>query len=406
MPDSQFDVAIVGGGIIGLATALQLSRRFPSARCIVLEKESSLGQHQTGHNNCCIHTGIYYRTGSLKARNCVRGARLLKEFCDRNSVDYEDCGKVIVATDESEVPALQELYRRGTANGVSGLQVIGPERLREIEPHANGVMAIHSPNTAIVDYNAVTEAYARLFKESGGEVWTGARVGGIQTAIGALELSTRRGPVSTRYMVNCAGLHADRVAAMAGVRTDVRLIPFRGEFYALKPNARYLVGNLVYPVPDPRFPFLGATFGRIKDGVIRSGPNAMVAGSREGYSITDIDPRESWYILSQPAFWRMAARYWRTGLQEIYFSVSKKAYVKSMQKLVPEVRKDDLVRWGSGVRAQAILPDGALVDDFVIKETRNAVHVINAPSPGATSSLSIGEYVTDRAASIFDLSSA
>ena len=284
--------------------------------------------------------------------------------------------------------------------------MIGPERLREIEPHANGVKAIHSPNTAIVDYNTVTEAYARLFKESGGEVWTGARVGGIQTAVGALELSTRRGLVSTRYMVNCAGLHADKVAAMAGVRSNVRLIPFRGEFYALKPNARHLVRNLIYPVPDPRFPFLGATFGRIKGGVIRSGPNAMVAGSREGYSITDIDPKEAWSILSQPAFWRMAARYWRTGLQEIYFSLSKKAYVKSMQKLVPEVRKDDLERWGSGVRAQAILPDGTLVDDFVIKETRNAVHVINAPSPGATSSLSIGEYVTDRAASIFDLSAA
>ena len=294
----------------------------------------------------------------------------------------------------------------GTANGVSGLEVIGPERLREIEPHANGVKAIHSPETAIVDYNAVTDAYAQLFRESGGEVWTGARVRGIRSRAEGLEIDTERGSVSTRYLVNCAGLHADRVAAMAGVKTNVRLIPFRGEFYALKPEARHLVQNLIYPVPDPRFPFLGATFGRIKGGVIRSGPNAMVAGSREGYSITDLDPKEAWTILSMPAFWRMAMRYWRTGLQEIYFSLSKKAYVKSMQKLVPSVGVEDLERWGSGVRAQAVLPDGNLVDDFVIEEARNAVHVINAPSPGATSSLSIGEYVTDRAASIFDLPTA
>ena len=294
MADTQFDIVIVGGGVVGLATALQLSRRFPSARCAVLEKEDSLGKHQTGHNNCVIHTGIYYRTGSLKARNCVRGARLLKAFCDDNGVEYEDCGKVIVATNPEEVPALEELYRRGVTNGVSGLELIGPERLQEIEPHANGVKAIHSPETAIVDYNAVTEAYAQLFRESGGEVWTGARVKGIRSRPEGLELETERGTVSTRYLVNCAGLHADHIAAMAGVMTNVRLIPFRGEFYALKPAAKGFVRNLIYPVPDPRFPFLGATFGRIKGGVIRSGPNAMVAGSREGYSITDLDPKEAW----------------------------------------------------------------------------------------------------------------
>ena len=403
MPDTQFDIAIIGGGIIGLATALQLSRRFPSARCVVLEKESSLGQHQTGHNNCCIHTGIYYRTGSLKAQNCVRGARLLKQFCNQHGVDYEDCGKVIVATSESEVPALEELYRRGTTNGVNGLQVIGPERLREIEPHANGVKAIHSPETAIVDYNEVTDAYARLFQESGGEVRSETGVLSITSRPDGLTINTTRGSVSARYLVNCAGLHADRVAAMAGVQTNVRLIPFRGEFYALKPHARGLVRNLIYPVPDPRFPFLGATFGRIKGGVIRCGPNAMVAGSREGYSITTLDPSEVWSIASQPAFWRMAVRYWRTGFQEFYFSLSKAAFVRSMQKLAPEIKVDDLEKWGSGVRAQAILPNGSLVDDFVIEETANAVHVINAPSPGATSSLSIGLHVTDRAASIFDL---
>lgn len=403
MPDAPFDIAIIGGGIVGLATALQISRRFPSAQCIVLEKESSLGQHQTGHNNCCIHTGIYYRTGSLKAQNCVRGARLLKDFCDQNGVEYEACGKVIVATNSSEVPALEELYRRGAANGVFALQVIGPERLREIEPHANGVKAIHSPETAIVDYNAVTDAYAKLFRESGGEVLTGARALSITSHPGSLTINSSQGPISSRYLVNCAGLHADRIAAMAGVRTNVRLIPFRGEFYALRPQARALVRNLIYPVPDPRFPFLGATFGRIKGGIVRCGPNAMVAGSREGYSITTIDPSEVWSIVSQPAFWRMAARYWRTGLQEIYFSLSKAAFVRSMQNLVPEIRSADLEKWGSGVRAQAILPDGSLVDDFVIEETRNAVHVINAPSPGATSSLSIGLHVADRAASVFDL---
>ena len=403
MPESTFDIAIVGGGVVGMATALQLSRRFPSAKCVAMEKEDALGRHQTAHNNCVIHTGIYYRTGSLKAVNCVRGARMLKRFCDRHGIEYEDCGKIIVATDESELGPLEELYRRGTDNGVSGLSIIGRERMREIEPHADGVKAIHSPETAIVDYNAVTEAYARVFQESGGEVWTGAQVRRIHPDGAGLRLETDRGAVSTRYLVNCAGLHADRVAAMAGVKTNVRLIPFRGEYYALKPEARGLVRNLIYPVPDPRFPFLGATFGRIKGGVVRIGPNAMVAGSREGYSIGQVDPREALSILTMPAFWRMAARYWRTGLQETYFSLSKRAYVRSMQKLVPEVRARNLVRWGSGVRAQAVLPNGTMVDDFVIEETRNAVHVINAPSPGATSSLSIGLHVADRAAAVFDL---
>ena len=260
MSDSQFDIAIIGGGIIGLATALQLSRRFPSAKCIVLEKEASLGQHQTGHNNCCIHTGIYYRTGSLKARNCVRGARLLKEFCNQNGVEYEDCGKVIVATDESELPALEELYRRGTANGVNGLQVIGPERLRELEPHANGVKAIHSPETAIVDYNEVTDAYARLFQESGGEVRTGTGVLSITSRPDGLTINTTRGPFSARYLVNCAGLHADRVAAMAGVQTNVRLIPFRGEFYALKPHAPRPRPQPHLPHPRPPLPLLRSDF--------------------------------------------------------------------------------------------------------------------------------------------------
>lgn len=333
----------------------------------------------------------------------MRGARLLKEFCNRNGVEYEDCGKIIAATDESEVPALEELYRRGTANGVQGLRVIGPEELREIEPHANGVKAIHSPETAIVDYNEVANAYARLFQESGGEIRTGARVLSIASRPDGLTIDTSRGPTSAGYLVNCAGLHADRIAAMAGVRTSVRLVPFRGEFYALKPQSRYLVRNLIYPVPDPRFPFLGATFGRIKGGIIRCGPNAMVAGAREGYSITTLDPSEVWAIVSRPAFWRMAARYWRTGFQEIYFSLSKTAFAKSMQKLVPDIKSTDLEKWGSGVRAQAILSDGSLVDDFVIEDTPNAVHVINAPSPGATSSLSIGLHVTDRAASLFDL---
>ena len=403
MSNTDFDIVIVGGGVVGLATALQISRRFPGIRRAVLEKESTLGKHQTGHNNGVIHTGIYYRPGSLKAEYCVRGAQMMKAFCDENGIQYETCGKLIVATDDRELPALEELYQRGTANGVASLEIVNPERLKEIEPHANGVKAINSPETAIVDYNQVTEAYARLFRESGGEVWTNARLSDIKARNGLLELNTPRGAFTTRYLINCAGLHADRVAEMAGVETDVKLIPFRGEYYSLKPKARGLVRNLIYPVPDPRFPFLGATFGRTRAGIVRIGPNAMVAGSREGYSITDIDAREVWGIFTHPGFWTMAAKYWRTGLQEMFYSVSKKAFVRSMQKLVPEIKESDLERCGSGVRAQAIRAGGTLIDDFVIQETRNAVHVINAPSPGATSSLSIGLHITNRAEQVFDL---
>jgi L-2-hydroxyglutarate oxidase LhgO len=399
----HYDVAIVGGGIVGLAAARALAARAPRSRLVVLEKEARLASHQTGHNSGVLHSGIYYRPGSAKARLCVEGAQLLREFAAGHGIAIERCGKVIVATDPSELPRLQALYERGVANGVQGLVLVGPARLRELEPHAAGLRAIHSPATAIIDFGAVADALARDLAEGGVAIRTGARVTAVVHAGDGLELATPSGPVSARRLVNCAGLYADVVARLAGATPDVRIVPFRGEYYLLRAERRHLVRGLIYPLPDPEFPFLGVHFTRTVHGEVEAGPNAVLAFAREGYRWTRIAPGELAGTLAYRGFWTMARRYWRTGAYEMFRSLSKGAFVRALQRLVPDVRVEDVVPGGAGVRAQAVGPDGSLVDDFRIIMAAEAIHVLNAPSPAATASLAIGRHIAARAAETFGL---
>jgi (S)-2-hydroxyglutarate dehydrogenase len=402
MHDRTYDVAIIGGGIVGLATALALTEHFPRCRLGVLEKETRLGSHQTGHNSGVIHAGIYYKPGSYKAQLCVEGVRLLKAFCDANGVPYETCGKVIVATTADEVPRLQALFERGTANGVQGLEMIGPERLHEIEPHARAVQALYSPHTAIVDYGAVTAALAARLEQHGVQLLTGSPVQAIERADAGLYLDTPRGRVAARHVINCAGLYADSVAALMGVRPEVRIIPFRGEYYVLR-RAQRVVRGLIYPVPDPEFPFLGVHFTKRIQGDIEAGPNAVLAFAREGYRLSQINVAETLGALAYRGFWAMVRRYWRTGIYEFYRSLSKPAFLRALQRLVPELSAADLTPGGSGVRAQAVSRDGTLVDDFKIIQAPDAIHVLNAPSPAATASLAIGRHIAALAGTSFGL---
>lgn len=403
MDGNPYDIAVIGGGIVGLATTLALAARYPGLRLVVLEKESEPGMHQTLHNSGVIHSGIYYRPGSHKARLSVEGARLLKEFCAQHGVRVEQCGKVIVATDPRELPRLDDLYERGMANGVPQLEKIGPERLREIEPHAAGLRALYSPHTAIVDFGEVARAMAAEARRLGVEILTGARVTAIQQVSGGLRVRTDAVDVGARHLVNCAGLYCDIVARMAGTAPDVRIIPFRGEYYVVRPARRDLVRGLIYPVPDPEFPFLGVHFTRTVHGDVEAGPNAVLAFAREGYSFARIRPAELLGTLTYAGFWRMARRYWRTGLYEVWRSLSTKAFVRALQRFVPDLRLGDVVRGGAGVRAQAVTLQGTLVDDFRVIEGPRAIHVLNAPSPAATASLAIGRHVADLAAGAFDL---
>ena len=403
MERQQYDVAIVGGGIIGLSTAMHLTQRNPDLRVAVLEKEAELATHQTGHNSGVIHSGIYYRPGSHKANFCVAGVQKLIRFCDENEIEYELCGKVIVATDESELGRLENLHQRGVANGVEGLEVIGPERLKEIEPHAAGVKALWSPGTGIADYPKVAQTYATKFAHSGGDVFTGAPVRNITRHGGTLAVETPKGTVQASHVINCAGLYADRVAAMIEERVDVRIVPFRGEYYTLRPESHHLVSGLIYPVPDPRFPFLGVHYTRNIWGSVEAGPNAVLALSREGYRKRDFRLGETMGTLTYPGFWKMTSKHWRTGVSEMRRSYSKSIFLRDLQRLLPEIREEDLASGGSGVRAQAVARDGALLDDFSIIRGREAVHVLNAPSPGATSSLAIGEHIVELAAEAFGL---
>ncbi len=398
-----YDVAIIGGGIVSLATARALGERAPRARLAIVEKEAKLAQHQTGHNSGVIHSGIYYKPGSYKARLCVEGARLMSEFCAEHGIRVERCGKVIVATRAEEIPRLQTLYERGTANGVAGLALIDPPRLRELEPHAAALKGIHSPNTAIVDYGEVATAFARELTGRGVTIETNAEVTAIRRAGDEFELTTPRLTVRARRVVNCAGLYSDVVARMAGAPTDVRIIPFRGEYYFIKPERRSLVRGLIYPVPDPEFPFLGVHFTRTVHGDVEAGPNAVLAFAREGYRFGRVNPAELAGTLTYPGFWAMARRYWKTGAYEVYRSLSQGAFVRALQRLVPDLRPDDVVRGGAGVRAQAVTRDGSLVDDFRIVEATDAIHVLNAPSPAATASLAIGRHIATLAAERFGL---
>ena len=397
----QFDLIIIGGGILGLATALTVTRQYPRVRLGVLEKETRLAVHQTGHNSGVIHSGIYYKPGSLKARTCVSGGTLLTEFCDRHDIPYERCGKVVVATSADELPRLEELHRRGTANGVAGLEMIGPERLREIEPHAAGIRALYVPTTGIIDYVRVAEQYAALVQEAGGEIRCTQQVRKIVSTDGQLVVETASDTIRTRAVINCGGLQCDRIARLAGAEPALQIVPFRGEYYTLAPNKHALVKNLIYPVPDPAFPFLGVHFTRTMTGEREAGPNAVLAFAREGYQWADMVPQELWETLRFSGFRTIARKYWQTGLGEIYRSLNKAAFLRALQRLLPELQAEDLLPGGSGVRAQAISTDGALVDDFVITSSPHAIHVLNAPSPGATASLAIGQQIVQQAAQAF-----
>jgi L-2-hydroxyglutarate oxidase len=405
---SQYHLTIIGGGIIGLATALKILETYPRTRLLILEKENQLARHQTGNNSGVIHSGLYYRPGSLKARSCVTGRKALIEFCNDNAVRYELCGKVVVATSQEELPRLEELYRRGMANGLQGLEIIGTERLKELEPHAAGIRGLHVPETGIIDYSKVAEAYAARIRTAGGDIRLSQRVLGIIEGSQEIVLQTSGGDYRTNYLINCGGLHSDVVANMMKTRDGAgseehRIIPFRGEYYKIAPTRQCLVSNLIYPVPDPTFPFLGVHFTRMAKGGVEAGPNAVLALAREGYRHTQINPGDLWKTLSFKGFWAMTGKYWQTGFGELYRSLNKSAFVRALQKLLPEIHESDLVPGGAGVRAQAVSASGALVDDFVIKESRNAVHVLNAPSPGATASLAIGQAITDMAAKNFGL---
>ena len=393
----MFDFVVIGGGIVGLSTARALLERHPGARLLLLEKEGGWARHQTGHNSGVIHSGIYYKPGSYKARFCREGARALVEFCRERGIEYEICGKVIVATEPGELPLLDALYERGLKNGLE-VEKIGPGDLKELEPHASGLAAIRVPSTGIVDFKKVAEAFAALVREKGGELRTGTRVEDISERGREVVVRTNKGAFHARALVNCAGLYSDRVARLCGVEPGAKIVPFRGEYYELRPEKRYLVKNLIYPVPNPNFPFLGVHFTRSIDGIVEAGPNAVLGLAREGYKKTDFDLKDFVEELTYPALWRLARKNWRTGIGEIHRSVSKKAFVRGLKKLVPEVEEGDVVPISAGVRAQALKEDGAMVDDFLISEGENSVHVLNAPSPAATASIPIGQEIARRIA--------
>lgn len=394
----EFEIVIIGGGIVGLATALQIIRKQPGVRIAVLEKEPEIARHQTGHNSGVIHSGLYYKPGSLKAQNCVAGAAAMVEFCKQHGIPYDVCGKVVVATDQSEIPGLEELLRRGTANGVPGVVTIGPERLRELEPHCTGVQALHVPGTGIVNYALVAKKYAELIKTGGGQILTDCAVRAIVQNAAETVLETTRGAVkAASRVINCAGLYSDRIMRMAGQDNGLRIVPFRGEYYEIIRARRGLVKNLIYPVADPRFPFLGVHFTRRISGGIEAGPNAVLALKREGYKKTDLNLKDAVETALFPGFWKMAAKYWQSGFGEYYRSLNKGAFTRALQKLVPEIQAPDLEPAGSGVRAQALDKTGKLLDDFAIVESKQFVHVCNVPSPAATASLIIGKQIAELA---------
>jgi L-2-hydroxyglutarate oxidase len=389
------DVVVIGGGIVGLATAYRLLQEKPDARVRILEKESELSSHQSGRNSGVLHSGVYYAPGSLKAKNCRAGKEAMIKFCQEEGIDYDICGKVVVATSADEVPALQDIYARGQANGVK-CSMIGPDELRELEPHVAGVQAIHVPETGVVDYRKVSERLALRIREMGGTILTDAEVTAMEEADDGTMVHTVRGSFRGDVVINCAGLHSDRVASMSGRDASVQIVPFRGEYYVLKPEAQSLCRSLIYPVPNPNFPFLGVHFTRTIDGRVECGPNAVLAFAREGYTMSSLNLRDLSQTLGYSGFRRLAARYWRVGIGEMWRSVSKQAFVRALQRLVPDIRAEHLVAAPAGVRAQAVTPDGQLVDDFKIETVGDVVNVCNAPSPAATSSLNIGQLLAER----------
>ena len=389
------DVLILGGGIVGLATAYQLTRRHSQLSVVVLEKESHVGEHQTGHNSGVLHSGIYYKPGSLKATNCIAGKEAMEAFCCEQAIPFEICGKVIVAVEEAELPALERIFARGQQNGV-GCEKIGPERLHELEPHAAGIQAIHVPSAGIVNYRRVTEKMASLVAATSGQIITSARVCAMRREGSTQIASTTAGDFAANTVINCTGLFSDRVARLAGAKPEAQIVPFRGEYFELTESAQGLCRNLIYPVPDPQFPFLGVHFTRMIAGGVECGPNAVLAFAREGYRKLDINPRDLFESLTYPGFLRLASKHWRMGLGEMWRSFSKRAFVKALSRLIPAIKAEQLIPARAGVRAQALSRDGSLVDDFAIQVEGNIVHVLNAPSPAATSSLNIGRLIVEK----------
>lgn len=390
-----YDFAIVGGGIVGLSTGYALSQRFPAASILVLEKEAHWASHQTGHNSGVIHSGIYYTPGSFKARFARDGNRSMVEFCQKHGIEHDICGKVIVATSEQELPLLERLYQRGVQNELA-ISKIGRAELAEIEPHVNGLAAIRVPSAGIVNYRQVCETFARLIAEQGGTLQLGAEVNAIRHHNGLVELATAQETYTSKFLINCAGLHCDRVARLDGADPQLKIVPFRGEYYELKPERRHLVKHLIYPVPNPAFPFLGVHYTRMIGGHVEAGPNAVLAFKREGYNKSDFSLRDFAEVMGYRGFWKLSAKYWKEGAAEMWRSLSKAAFVRSLQQLIPEITADDLEPAPAGVRAQALKPDGGLVDDFHIIEGQQSIHVCNAPSPAATASIEIGRYIAGR----------
>ncbi len=406
MAGQRYDGVVIGAGIVGLATAREMLQRRPGLKLAVIDKENDVSKHQTGHNSGVLHSGIYYAPGSLKARLAVQGKAQMVRFCEEHGLPFDECGKVIVATKEKELPGLQKLYERGVANGVPGVEIIGPERLKELEPHVRGLKAIYSPKTGITDYVQVAQAFATEIRDMGGDILLGHEVTDVDRRAGMVTVQTNRGDVQGSYLISCAGLQADRIARMTGETRAPQIVPFRGDYYELVPQKSYLINNLIYPVPDPEFPFLGVHFTRHINGDRSLGPNAVLAFAREGYKKLDIKPKELGEALSYGGFQKMAVMYWKMGLGEYWRDFNKGAFVKALQVYVPEIRPEDCHPGQAGVRAQAIQANGKMVDDFVFATGNGVMHVRNAPSPAATASIAIGEEIVNKAEEVFDLAPA
>jgi L-2-hydroxyglutarate oxidase len=400
MSRKSFDIIVIGGGIIGTSVALSIQKSKKS-NILLIETEKQLAKHQTGNNSGVIHSGLYYKPGSLKAKNCSDGRKLLYEFCEEHGIPHNRCGKIVIATKKSELTALDELYNRGIANGLKGIKKLSAEEIKNYEPNATGLAGLFVPQTGIVDYYKVTNKFAQLFSEHGGTIETNNKFLSIQISYDELVVITTKEEYKTKLIVNCGGLYSDRIAKLCGINPGLQIIPFRGEYYKLKKEKEYLVRNLIYPVPDPRFPFLGVHFTRMINGGVEAGPNAVLALKREGYKKTDFSFIDFSQMIFYSGFWKMAAKYYKMGFEEFYRSYNKKAFVSALQKLIPEIQVNDIETGGAGVRAQALTPDGKLVDDFRIIETERMIHVLNAPSPAATASISIGRRIAEMALNKF-----
>ena len=394
MSEKSFDIIVIGGGIIGTATVLSLQKG-SNFKILLIESESNLAYHQTGNNSGVIHSGLYYKPGSLKARNCTEGRELLYNFCEDHNIQHERCGKIVIATSDSELDTLDELYNKGVANGLTGIKKLSAAEIKNYEPHATGIAGLFVPQTGIVDYSKVTNEYSKLFLSMGGMIETDCKFLSMKISGSELFVSTSKGEFKAKFLVNCGGLYSDRVAKLCGVNPGLQIVPFRGEYYKLKKEKEYLVKNLIYPVPDPRFPFLGVHFTRMMKGGVEAGPNAVLAFKRVGYTKKDFSLIDVSQMFFYSGFWKMASKYYKMGFGEFYRSFSKRAFVNALQKLIPEIQKDDIEPGGAGVRAQALEPNGKLFDDFRIVEANKMVHVLNAPSPAATASLSIGRTIAE-----------